>query len=128
MMQPSRSHGQPAPSCVRASSSISSSVERLGKAHVGDGGVEPLGRLERRIEQRVLESQDRRRALSRLRRISPLPQACAHHLLLRRHAGASAARIAHRRRAVVLERRVQRLAAFVFIGRREHGHVGNAAQ
>mmetsp|Transcript_85589 Transcript_85589/g.238151 ORF Transcript_85589/g.238151 Transcript_85589/m.238151 type:complete len:669 (-) Transcript_85589:2867-4873(-) len=101
------------------------SIQRLHKAHVGDRGVETLGGLQRRVEQRA-KGQDGH-ALPAAADLALAP-GLSRHLLDWCDAGAGTTRVAHRDRAVVLEAGVEGLATFVLVGRRQHRHVRNAAR
>jgi hypothetical protein len=107
-------------------------IERLGEAHVGDRRIDALGRGERRVEQGA-EGEDRDPLAVRRRARDLAPDLAGAerdlgHLGLDRDARAGAARIANGDRMVLQERGVERLAALVLVGRRQHADVRDAAQ
>src|SRR5713226_7199817 len=100
-------------------------IQGLHEAHVGDGRVELLAGLERGLQQVAEREQgDTFSAPSHY----PLAKRQRTHLLAYSGARAAAARIAHGRRLIEGESRIEHLAALVLVARGHHHHIGHAAQ
>ena len=117
-------------SWVRAISSTSLGVQRLDEAHVHHRGIEGFAAASSAGCSKRAEGQDGD-ALPRLLAAPPrtaaaqlgaCPRAGSLRSVLQRHAHAFAARVAHAQAGwFCAEGGGQRLAAFVFVGRRQHG-------
>ena len=101
-------------------------VQRLDEAHVDQRRVEPFGDREAGHYHRAESKQQQAgAALAADLRATDRQRL---HVGLDARAGALAARVTHRRRAIVRHGRVKHLPAFVFVGRRHHHHARHAAQ
>ena len=100
-------------------------VQRLHEAHVDDGRVQGLRRLERVPEHRPEGEQCNAFAAAAALRFAD--RQCGHSRL-HRHARPGASRIAHRTRLVELEAGVEHLSGLVLVGRRHDDDVRQAAQ
>ena len=107
-------------------------VERLGPAHVDNGGVQRFSRLQCGVQQGA-EGQDghtRRGEVIRCQAFTadlPLAEGQAFERSQWGHTGAAAARVTHGNRVVLFKSRAEQLAALALIRRASHAHVGNAA-
>ena len=111
--------------CVRAELGHERVVEGLDEAHVDDGRVELIARLERRREHRA-ESENR--DASPFAPDFGLADRQRAHLSFHRSARARTARITHRRGLIEEKAGVEHLAAFVLVGWRHHDDIRHAPQ